>query len=256
MDLAALLEQACPIVNKAGWAFYFTPETVARGDAQGLDSFMFYVAGRGGVLGDVEPPVVAAAFGYFNPDVIALLWDAARLKVRPRDAAREFIAAAHDFGRTVFAGTDGLDGFAAAAKVVIDRARTDVSALSLFAAIAAEPEPAPDDLAALAMHRLMVLREFRGSAHLVAVVATGIEPRIAHFIRRPDLYEMFGWPKDAAPQITDAEMALLAAADEMTDRLVGPAYAALDDEGARALLHGLAGIESALARASVPGARQ
>ena len=39
MDLQELLDEACPIVNKVGWAFYFVPETVARGEALGLDQF-------------------------------------------------------------------------------------------------------------------------------------------------------------------------------------------------------------------------
>ena len=35
----------------------------------------------GGVLGDVEPVVVASAFGYFNPEVVDALWNAGRAMV-------------------------------------------------------------------------------------------------------------------------------------------------------------------------------
>ena len=50
-----------------GASFYFDPDTLARGKELGLDGFRFYVLGRGGVLGDVEPDVVRSAFGYFHP---------------------------------------------------------------------------------------------------------------------------------------------------------------------------------------------
>ena len=61
---------ACPIISVCGSAFYFAPSTLAIGADLGLDGVGFYVMGRGGVLGDVEPRVVSAAFGYFNPALV------------------------------------------------------------------------------------------------------------------------------------------------------------------------------------------
>ena len=69
MNDQELVATACPIINDTGAAFYFTPATAARGAALGLDAYQFYALGRGGVLGDVEPAVISAAFGYFNPAV-------------------------------------------------------------------------------------------------------------------------------------------------------------------------------------------
>jgi len=56
-----LVAAACPKIRDLGFAYYFVPETLAKGDALGLDLFHFYVLGRGGVLGDVESGVVASA---------------------------------------------------------------------------------------------------------------------------------------------------------------------------------------------------
>ena len=82
------------------------------------------------------------------------------------------------------------------------------------------------------MQLLTVLREFRGSAHLIAIRASGLDAKTAHFIRRPNDIGMFGWNDADAPAITEVEVARLADADELTDRLVLPAYSVLDEAGA------------------------
>ena len=58
-----------------GSAFYFHPDTVAKAKSLGLDGFRMYFLGRGGVLGDVEPAVVSSAFGYFEPGLLAHMWN-------------------------------------------------------------------------------------------------------------------------------------------------------------------------------------
>jgi hypothetical protein len=251
MDTQKLLDEACPVISEIGWSFYFAPSTIARGERLGLDAFGFYFLGRGGVLGDVEAQVVSSAFGYFNPAVLASIWDAGRAKIAPRDAAREFLAAAHEFGREKLDGIPELRSFVEAASEVADVARSHAEGLSLFAGIAAEP--VPDDLPASAMHHLVLLREYRGSAHLLAIVAQGLDPRTAHFIRRPEMYTTFGWSDEDQPSVTDNETTALRAADDLTDRIVGNAYGVLDDEGAAGLLGGLAAIAPAVRGATIPG---
>lgn len=251
MDTQKLIDEACPTISDAGWSYYFVPATAARGERLGLDLFQFYFLGRGGVLGDVDATVVQSAFGYFNPGLLTAMWDAARAKVAPREAAREYFAAAHDHGRERLTGADALDGFLSAAAKVIAAGRANVAGLTLFAGAAAEP--VPDDAPAAAMHQVAVLRELRGSAHLLANVAEGVDPKVAHFARRPEMFEAFGWSKDDAPEVTDADRAAIAAADVRTDRLVAPAYAALDDDEAMALLHGLSVLGPKLASGPIPG---
>lgn len=247
----ALVREACPRFAAIGPGFYFVPETLAVGREHGLDGFRFYFLGRGGVLGDVEADVVTSAFGYFNPPVVAHMWDTARERtsLTPREAGREYLRCAQEFGRRHLADVPGLAEFCAAAERVNDA--VDRAGLALYAGTAAEP--LAEDLPARAMQLCTVLREFRGSAHLVAILATpGITARVAHGIRRPDFWTFFGYDEQDLPAGTDAERAALDAAERLTDDLVAPAFGVLDDAGRTALLDGLAAIQKALPERIMP----
>lgn len=218
-----IVQQTSPIINEAGGRYYFDADTMAKGKELGLDAFRFYFLGRGGVLGNVEPAVIVAAFGYFSPGVVEAMWSSARQIMDPREAARAYLACADHFGAQRLDGLDVLDGFNDAAEAIVDA--VDRSALPLFAGIAAEP--LPEDPAARAFRNVCILRELRGSLHLLAIVANGVAPSVAHAIRRPDDVAMFGW--ETSPEISDADRAQLLAADELTDRLLVPPVEALDD---------------------------
>jgi hypothetical protein len=241
-----LVTDVCPRIGAMGSAFYRAPVTGAKAEELGLAKRHFYFLGRGGVLGNVEPAVVASAFGYFNPSLIDEVWRAGSAVVEPRVAGRAFMECCGAFGRERFAGVAGLDAFCAAAGAVADAA--DPAGLALFAGVASEP--LADDAPARALQLVATLREYRGSAHLVAVRVAGLDPKTAHFMRRPNDGPLFGWPEEERPEIGDEEVARLADADGITDRLVRPAYAVLDDEGQQALRAGLDGMEAALATRS------
>lgn len=213
--------------------FIFHPETVARGKELGLDAFRFYFLGRGGVLGDVDAAVVHSAFGYFSPDLIGKMWTSAKERLDPRQAAREYIACAHNHGRARLGGVAGLDAYVEAAGAVI--AAADDSGLSLFAGW--KSEPIPEDAAAAAYHQAVVLRELRGSAHLVAVTAVGLPSLVAHMIKRPNDVATFGWPEDAYV-VTDDDRERHARAEELTDSIVESAVSALSDDQATSLIAG------------------
>lgn len=230
-------------IGSIGSAFYFIPETLAVGKEHGISGFAWYFLGRGGVLGDVEPAVVQAAFGYFAPAVAAKMWNTAREKMAPREAGHRYHLCAADFGRAKLGGVAGLDAYCDAALAVV--AAADPAGLSLFAGIAAEP--LVDDVAGRAFQLTAVLRELRGSAHLVAVLASGLSAETAHFLRRPNDYKTFGYDEANPPAVTDADRAALAASDALTDRLVLPAFSVLDAAGAAALADGVAAIGAALA---------
>ena len=237
---ARTITATAPAIYVLGSAYYFAPATLATGKELGLDGFRFYFLGRGGVLGDVEAPVVASAFGYFEPGLLATMWSSARQKADPRETARLHLACAHRYGRDTFAGIGDLDLFCQAAEAVV--AAVDPAGLALFAGYAAEP--LPDDLPARAMQLVAVLRELRGSAHLLAVVASGLSPRMAHYLRRPADFALFGWPDDDVPVVTDADRDAHTAAEELTTRLLLPAYATLDSTGADALVAGIERMEA------------
>ncbi len=237
----ALIEAACPIINTVGSAFYFVPETVAVGKEHGLDGFRFYFLGRGGVLGDVEAPVIESAFAWWAPDLVAKMWNTAREKMAPRDAGRLYLKCAQDLGRAKFAQVDGLAEFCASAENVM-RA-VNPAGLALFAGLAAEP--LADDLPARAMQLLAVLREFRGSAHIMAVLAEGITPKVAHAAKRPDMVKSFGWGDDEVP-VSEDDRAAMDAAESLTDELVTPAYSVLNAKEATAFLMTLKALQAAL----------
>jgi len=242
MTTDELIARACPIIRDTGWAYYFTPETGARGTELGLDLFRFYFLGRGGVLGDVEAEVVISAFGYFNPTVVRSMWDSARQVLAPRDAARAHFACCADLGRASLAGVEGLDLYCEAAGAVNDAA--DYVGLPLYAGF--RGEPLADDLPARALQLTALLREFRGGAHLLAVRASGLDAKTAHFVTRPGDGEMFGWTEADSPTVTSAHRQAMAAAESLTDALVRPAYAVLDEAAAAALLTGVERVAAAL----------
>lgn len=209
-----------------GASFFFDPVTLERGKELGLSGMRFYALGRGGVLGTANPAIVQSAFGYFHPELLAKWLTQAAEVMDPLAAARAYIACNHERGRRVFADVPGIDGFVESASAVIDA--VDGGALTLFAAFRSEDVPA--DAPAAAAHQAMVLRELRGSAHLAAVAAVGLPTRVAHAIKRPDDVAMFGY--EDPPTVTAADRAAHDEAEQLTDRILEPAYAVLsDDEG-------------------------
>jgi hypothetical protein len=132
----------------------------------------FYVAGRGGVLGDVDGEVVAAAFGFFEPASIAARWEAGKAVAGAREAARRYNEAAAAWGRDRLADVEDVGLLAKLGERVIGAA--DAAALPLFAGWRAEPRV--DDPAGHAGQVIHVLREWRGGSHLVATIAVGLRP--------------------------------------------------------------------------------
>lgn len=232
--------RATDAIGTIGAAFYFHPDTLARGKEHGLSGMRFYAVGRGGVLGDVDASVIGSAFGYFHPDLLAKWWDQGCERMSPRDAARLYHECAHGLGRSKLTDVEGLDDFVAAVTAIIDS--VEGASLPLFAGVRAEP--VPDDAPAAALHQAMVLRELRGSVHLLCIVAEGLDTSVAHAIKRPDDVAMFGY--EEPPVVTDADREAWARAESATDRLLTPAYAALTDDQTEALVAGTAAIAAAL----------
>lgn len=57
---------------------------------------------------------------------------------------------------------------------------------------------------------------------------------------------MFGWKEGDVPEVGDDERRRLAAADALTDELLGPAFGVLDERGATALVEGIRAIADGL----------
>ena len=225
---------ADPVRVAAGADLFFHPITLAAGETHGLDGLGFYFAGRGGWLGDVESDVVASAFGWFHPDLVARRWAEATAALSPHESGRRYWECVADVGRATLStpdglGVPGLDAWCDAAEQAVAAARRD--GLVLFAAVGARP--LADDPPARALQLATQLRELRGSAHLIAVVASGQVPAVVHAVHRPEMIEVFGWPADLDTSSFDHSAREVA--ESRTDRLVGAAFETLDSAQAEAL---------------------
>jgi hypothetical protein len=201
--------------------FMLDGATYARGGELGFDGVDFYVAGRGGALGEVEGPVVAAAFVFFHPPTIVERWDRARAVMAPAEAASAFASCLDSWAGAHLA--EGIDYGRLAeleAKLI---AGACMAGAPLAAAWAGVPEPTEGK--ALALHRMNVLREWRGAIHGAGVVSSGLDPLDALMVRTPGMAGVFGWPEphpDPAPHKSQWEEV-----EAVTNRTAGRAFEAL-----------------------------
>jgi hypothetical protein len=222
MDPVEAAERTGPVIVSLPAGFMLDGATYAAGGELGFDGIDFYVAGRGGALGDVDGTVVAAAFVFFHPPTIIERWDRGRAVMPPSEAAQAFASCLDSWAAAHLA--DGIDYDRLAeleAKVI---AAASPAGAPLFAAWSILPEP--KDAKALALHRMNVLREWRGAVHGVAVLASGLEPLEAVMIRTPGMAGLFGWPEPHPdPAAGRSEWT---GAEAATNRIVGRAFAALE----------------------------
>jgi hypothetical protein len=154
------------------------------------NGYAYYVAGRGGVLGDVDSDVVGSAFGFFEPSLLRKMWEAGIAVEGARRAAARYGAACAQWGRSRLVGFEGCGRLAELIRHVVDS--SDSAGLSLFAGWRAEPRP--DDPAGQAYVGTNLLLELRGSAHIAAVITTGIAPRDAMLLSGGEARaQQFGW---------------------------------------------------------------
>ena len=242
MNNQELLTAACPVIGDLGAAFYFIPETAAVGKELGMGGMEFYVLGRSGTLGNTTGSAVAAAFGYFKPEFLAKVWGDAAAKCDPRKAGAAHLECCANLGRAKLASLPNLKEFVDALDAVNSAA--DPDGLALYAAM--KGETLATDLPGRALQLIALLREFRGSAHLVALRAVGLPSMVAHSIKRPDMWKAFGYSEEEMPKSDDSTKKKLEEAERFTDAIVEPAYAVLSEAQRTALVEGLAAAKAAL----------
>lgn len=221
-------------VGRLGGAWMFDAGTAARGTELGLGVWSWYHCGRGGVLGDCDPAVLVAAFGFFPPALQAKAWSKGLAVLPAAEAAREYAAACADWGRRTLPDDPAL-----AALLEQAMAAAEVAGLPVFAGWRALLQSSPLTGAGRLALALQVAREHRGANHLVAVVAAGIPPLQAVVSGRygTSNAEFFGWPQPW-PDPEAAREAMLDV-ETVTDALVRPAYAALSESERDQLVTGL-----------------
>jgi len=235
MDATGLIDATAAPIYELGGAFCFAEATAARGERLGLDVFMFYCLGRGGVLGDVDAASVADAFIWFKPHLVETWWNEGRAIASPSDVAVAYLEAARDYARRTYTETETLKGFAAAAARVVDAAPSGrwplVDGYRRFAL--------PDDVVGRAYQLIVVLRELRGGAYGEAVGALGITPAESHYLNSADAFELYGYESDDTPSVTDELVERRALAEDRATELLVATYDVLDDDARLAFLDGV-----------------
>lgn len=138
----------------------------------GLNFLTGYVWARSAPMGEPAAPVVAAAFGVFEPELIAALYDEARTV-----ASRDAVLAAREHGaveslRALLPGADVTDAVTALRRGT-DVAVRHLVGRPLFAGISSLPWP--QDALGQLWHAVTLLREYRGDVHQAANVAAGLD---------------------------------------------------------------------------------
>jgi hypothetical protein len=216
---------AHPAVRELGNAFAEDSRTLRRARQLGLTGWAFYVAGRAGVLGDVDADTVGAALGFVAPDAVRDGWEAARRAVPPREVAEHHLAECCRWGR------DKLDDLPGATRLVELAERVVTAAepggLPLFAAWRAMPVP-EDGPGARAAVLGRLLGEHRAAARLLAVRAAGLTPLEAVLAGHGGAAQAvaYGWQPPFPPP--EPLLRKRVWADALTDRITGQAYRTLD----------------------------
>lgn len=206
-----------PIAMHDVWSRHVNEQMAGHG----LDFLSSYVGGRASVLGEPRPEVVAAAFAWFEPALVAACYDAARaaLPVGQLPALRDTAVA--ESLREVLG--DAEEVAAAADRLAEAAAGLSTAGRPLYAGLLAKGRPADD------WQRLWwacdLAREHRGDSHVMAAGGAGLGP-----VEMNVLTELWlgmplgsytatrGWPPERVAAASDRlrEEGLLAS-DDLTD---------------------------------------
>ena len=134
----------------------------------------YWIVGRAGALGDVDPEIAAAALAFIAPSAVREAWEHVPSGMTPRGVTETYAA------RCTSWGTDALAPFDADRMERLDqfgRRIADGASPSLGVLFAAWRSVAqPDDVGGRATLTMQVLREMRGAAHIIAIQACGLTP--------------------------------------------------------------------------------
>lgn len=213
-------------VQDVGAKFMLDMDMYGEVAGLGYQGLGFYIAGRGGVLGDVEHVEVFEAMTFFPAETVQVGWETSASVESRADSASRFAAYAARWGADNIAeGTEGLDRLAELCDKVIRAA--DGSHAPLFAGWRELPEP--DGEPELVVHRMNALRELRAARHIAAIREVGLDPAVAFMIRTPYMAAIFGWPEPAEPP-ADIDRDLWQTAEDITERAFAADLAVLDDD--------------------------
>jgi hypothetical protein len=233
MDSLDASRSMAAAVSSVASHFMLDPATYASGADLGFAGMDLYFAGRGGVLGDVDADVVAAAFCFFEPGLVRTMWDQGRAAMAPSEAAAAFADLGHRWGER------NVPDKVHAARLGELAGRAVAAARPACAPVFAgwRALPVPDSPKAHALHHMNGLRELRNGLHAAAVITRGLSPHEAVSIRSPQMAPLFGWNEPAAE--IDPLRDVWQEAEDATDAAMAHAFDVLSPDE-RAELVGLA----------------
>jgi hypothetical protein len=154
---------------------YFTPRATEAYAALGIDGRAGYFASRAAPMGAVAPSVVVATFFNFNPALVEAVLPPAWVAADPAAiVAARFTAA--DQALSELLGGDVLASADLAEAADLARAAAEACTSPgrpLYAAHASLAWPTDPHL--VLWHAITLLREYRGDAHVAALVVEGLD---------------------------------------------------------------------------------
>jgi hypothetical protein len=254
----ALAREAWRLAEPLHAMIYFAPEVRERFAALGVPAVADYFASRGGALGPVGPGPVVATFYNFHPGLVARALPAVWEIVTPATAVAARLDAA-DAALTRGLGDAIASPEVAEAADLARRAAESAGAYAagrpLFAAHADLDWPRAPHL--VLWHAQTLLREFRGDAHVAALLIAGLnglQAIVMHaasgqahggFLRASRGWSREEWADEVAAlhglglldgtELSDEGRALRERIEADTDRLAVPAYRVLGADGAARL---------------------
>jgi hypothetical protein len=289
IDAARLPADVSPRLARHTWrsleAFhgmiYFSPDATARYKALGLTGRSGYFASRAAAIGPASAEVVIATFYNFNPELVRSALPAAWQVTSPESVCAARVAGADATLREVLgpaADSPEMARAAALARRAAQAVAHDLTGRPLYAAHTTLPWPQAPHL--VLWHAQTLLREYRGDAHVAALLTaglSGIEALVTHaatgVISAEALRTTRGWSRtdwsaavsglrardwlthDPEPTLTPQGRLVRQLVEDTTDRLAVAPYAALGEAGCDEL-RGLAGpLTSPLIDTLMPWAR-
>ena len=235
MDATTAASTIAGPIGNLGANFYFSPQSVARGEAIGLDVVSLYGAGRASVLGGVDPETADAIFYFFKPGMVAAVVTRGRSLASEDTIAAAHLGAADDYAESTFADadpttlaafTDAVDGLAAT---------VPSGSWPLFDGY--RSAPAATTAAARAYRAAILLRELRGDVHTDAVKACGLAPAIACQFDL-DSFTLHGFSDDDIVELSPEIEAQKAGAETATTAKMAALLAALSQTQLEAIVAG------------------
>ena len=239
MDEISAATATAGAVSSVGSHFMLDGATYLRGAELGFAGLDFYAGGRGGVLGEVDADVVAAAFAFFEPTYVRSQWELAAGVMSRSDAAAAWAACCSSWAEA-HVGDDvdheRLGGLLD--RVVADARPACAAVFSGWRAL-----PVPDGPKAHVVHQMNALRELRHGLHCAAVISTGLTPHQALSMGSPAMVPIFGWAEAADVEGLQPKKD---AAEAATNTAIAHAYAGLSDAERDELVELVSGLTASI----------